>query len=408
MLNANSSRSQWSMIVLTLAMVAAFSVPMLGQEARGQEAPAVRVGTVNITGIPEDWSTHHVSFGNPGTEQDAIQSGHYQEWLKIVNDPRYVMQQLRKKLPVQGPAAVDAAYRARWISEASDGSRSSLEKSPEAISSGLSLRGLPPGPVTSKPKESIKTDWSESLGTGTGGLSAGQYPAKYSLETTGSSSSDFAVYPTGHAGSTTQATIAAFNNMYATTPATYWAYNTGGGTATLSPVISLDGTQVAFVQVTGGFAYLTILRMFNSGGPITGTGVHQLTSQASGTAYNNGSGALCAAPCFVALEFNKGSLGTQPTDTNSAPFYDYYNDALYVGDNSGLLHKFTGVFKGTPAEVVSSGVWPIAAGTGVLTSPVEDTSGGSIFVGSSTGVFYRYPSAGGALKRHPHCRDGRN
>ena len=144
------------------------------------------------------------------------------------------------------------------------------------------MRGLPPVPVTSKPKESIKTDWSESLGTGTGGLSAGQYPAKYSLETTGSSSSDFAVYPTGHAGSTTQATIAAFNNMYATTPATYWAYNTGGGTATLSPVISLDGTQVAFVQVTGGFAYLTILRMSNSGGPITGTGVHQLTSQASG------------------------------------------------------------------------------------------------------------------------------
>ena len=108
MLNANSSRSQWSMIVLTLAMVAAFSVPMLGQEARGQEAPAVRVGTVNITGIPEDWSTPPCVFANPGTEQEAIQSGHYQEWLKIVNDPRYVMQQLRKKLPVQGPAAVDA------------------------------------------------------------------------------------------------------------------------------------------------------------------------------------------------------------------------------------------------------------------------------------------------------------
>ena len=29
----------------------------------------------------------------------------------------------------------------------------------------------------------------------------------------------------------TQATIAAFNNMYATSPTTYWAYNTGGGTA---------------------------------------------------------------------------------------------------------------------------------------------------------------------------------
>jgi len=33
------------------------------------------------------------------------------------------------------------------------------------------------------------------------------------------------------------------------------------------------------------------------------------------------------------------------TDTNSSPFYDYTNDAMYVGDDSGKLCKFTGVFK---------------------------------------------------------------
>jgi hypothetical protein len=37
-----------------------------------------------------------VTFPNPGSEQDAIRSGHHAEWQKIVNDPRYVMQQLKR------------------------------------------------------------------------------------------------------------------------------------------------------------------------------------------------------------------------------------------------------------------------------------------------------------------------
>ena len=45
-------------------------------------------------------------------------------------------------------------------------------------------------------------------------------------------------------------------------------------------------------------------------------------------------------------------------DTFSAPFYDYVgtDDVLYVGDDNGNLHKFTGVFAGTPAE--SGSPWP--------------------------------------------------
>src|SRR5580704_10854891 len=48
MLNANSSRCKWSMIVLTLATVGALSAPVLGQEA-----PAVHVGNTQITGLPD-------------------------------------------------------------------------------------------------------------------------------------------------------------------------------------------------------------------------------------------------------------------------------------------------------------------------------------------------------------------
>jgi len=75
-------------------------------------------------------------------------------------------------------------------------------------------------------------------------------------------------------------------------------------------------------------------------------------------------------------------------DTKSSPFYVYGNnaDVLYAGDDNGSVHKFTGVFNGTPAEVTTA-PWPIpvnVAGT-ILTSPIFDSVSGNIFVGDSTG-----------------------
>jgi hypothetical protein len=71
-------------------------------------------------------------------------------------------------------------------------------------------------------------------------------------------------------------------------------------------------------------------------------------------------------------------------DSISAPFVDYANDVIYVGDNKGSLHKFTGVFNGTPAEVTAG--WPIIVNLNlILSSPVYDSVSGNIFVGDSTG-----------------------
>ena len=69
MMTANRSSFKLSMIALTLAMPAA-----LGIRTWGQEAPAISVGDKQITGLPEDWSLHHVIFPNPGTEEDAIRT----------------------------------------------------------------------------------------------------------------------------------------------------------------------------------------------------------------------------------------------------------------------------------------------------------------------------------------------
>jgi len=58
-------------------------------------------------------------------------------------------------------------------------------------------------------------------------------------------------------------------------------------------------------------------------------------------------------------------------DTFSAPYYSYGSDEVYVGDDSGNLHEFTGVFAGTPAEAGSP--WPVnLSASSKLSSPVYD------------------------------------
>ena len=68
------------------------------------------------------------------------------------------------------------------------------------------------------PGKKLHRDWSEDLGSGAS-AGAGNYPAKFSFKgltaNCGSSSSpDFVVYSSGLAGSSTQASIVAFDNLY--------------------------------------------------------------------------------------------------------------------------------------------------------------------------------------------------
>ena len=74
------------------------------------------------------------------------------------------------------------------------------------------------------------------------------------------------------------------------------------------------------------------------------------------------------------------------SDTNSSPFCDYTNDVIYVGDDKGVLYKYTGIFQGTPTRVVNSFYpRPVHNGT-VLTGPVYDQTSGNIYVGDSGGL----------------------
>jgi hypothetical protein len=189
-------------------------------------------------------------------------------------------------------------------------------------------------------------------------------------------------------GINAQATIVAFNNLYSGTcsgsvPEFAWAYNTGtGAVAKTSTGTSADGTQVAFVQTSAaGVATLVLLKWANNNA-LSSTNPLALTSQASASAYRS-----CSAPCMYTIAFNGGH-----DDTRSAPFYDFSGtDTLYVGDNNGLVHQFTGVFSGDPAETVSATnpIWPVNVGSAtVLTGPTFNNADLNIYVGGANGILY--------------------
>jgi hypothetical protein len=216
------------------------------------------------------------------------------------------------------------------------------------------------------------------------------YPATYSSSYPSASCSDFVVYPTGTAGGTGAASIVAFNNLYAgsgsciaagASPPTYWAYNTGG-MVTTSPVLSIDGTQVAFVQVSSSNTASLVVLTWQAG---NGTPTLPV-SPATPSTYLG-----CTAPCMVTLAFGNGK-----NDTYSAPFYDYDSDTIWVGDDSGNLHQFTGIFRGAPAEVTTT-PWPLNVSANKLAPPTYDFGTGRVIVGDLGGVLHSVTAATGAV-----------
>lgn len=186
----------------------------------------------------------------------------------------------------------------------------------------------------------------------------------------------------GGSGTAGQPTIVAFNNIYKTTcggvsgsapvPTVMWSYDTSfgtGGVVDSSPVISLDGTQVAFIQRIAGVAYLGLLK-WSASAP---GGIGTPTQPALVTPANY---RACTAPCVTGF-----ALAGNPDVTNSALYYHYQADEMWVGDDSGVLHKITGAFNGTPAEAGSP--WPVTVSAGrILSPPVYDSTQGKIYVGT--------------------------
>jgi len=300
-----------------------------------------------------DWSHRHVFFSAPRNLMDQF---------RLSRNPRYIQQRIRREAERK-----EEGDRWRW------------RHAPEH-------------------EDTLQGDWSIDIGTGAT-VGAGNFPAKFSFNAGTASCADFVVYNTSLAGSSMQANVVAFNNLYVgagglcgAAPSTYWAYNTGGTVAT-SVTLSGDGSQVAFIQnnSAGTLATLVLLKWAAGNGTIASP--YPLTSVGD-VAYRT-----CVAPCMTTIDFsNANGDTTLSDDTESSPFYDFAHDTLYAGDSFGFLHKFTGVFNGAPAEVVLTAAtvpttvnrWPaLTSNSSPLTDPVYDDGTGKIFVGSRFGTLKR-------------------
>ena len=293
-------------------------------------------------GVPQDWSEHSIVFSLGGLAQHPN---------LIYQEPR-VQHQLMQRL--QGP-------------------------------NSNFFRGVDGGAASA----SHDRDWSFNLVRGH--VAANMYPAKFSFDPGAppSCTNDYVVYGLNVTGGTgKQANLVAFNNLYAgtgglcgATPNVMFAYNittVTGSKIGLSPIISLDGTKIAFVESAATSSIFHVLTWTAGQGTIT----------------------AAAAPTMTSLTYSPSA-----TSTTSSPWIDYTNDTVYVGADGGVMYKITGVFHGTPT--LAGAPWPITVTSGHhLSPPVLDSELGMLMVGSATGNLYQINTTSGALAVLPIGKHG--
>ena len=255
-------------------------------------------------GLPQDWTHNHVGFHRQLLSQHPELAA---------AEPR-VLHQFVRRMPFS-PIAVSGP-------------------SDEAASSAAA----------------ITRDWNVNLGGGK--VVLGMSPIKFGFDINASPSctNDFVAFGLDAAGTTGgQGNLVALNNLYrgpgglcgTGAPSTLFSYNittVAGGRITTSPVLSLDGTKIAFVETVGSSSIFHVLKWAT--GP--GNGTSPTNSAVPGV----GNTATMSSLTYAAT-----------TDTRSYPWIDYGQDVAYVGSNDGRLYKITGVFNGTPT--LAGAPWPV-------------------------------------------------
>jgi hypothetical protein len=314
-------------------------------------------------GIPQDWTHHHLFFSRQVFSQQP-------ELARL--EPRVWHQFLREMRAGSAKAPASAA----------------------------------PDDNTNDSPDAEQRDWSMPLGAGH--IAFGMSPAKFGFDDTAADClNDYAVFGLNVVGATGgQANLVAFNNLYSGAgglcgsgnPTVLFAYNittAAGGRIVTAPVLSLDGTKIAFVESGGASSTFHVLTW--ASGPGNGT-----SATASAFPGVGNSAVLISIPYSA------------QTNTHASPWVDYVNDVAYMGADDGKLYKITGVFKGSPA--LAGAPWPITINTNRrLTAPVLDQVTQNLFLGDGQGFLYSVNSntatinkrlaVGSATARNPAIYD---
>jgi hypothetical protein len=300
-------------------------------------------------GVPQDWTHRHVVFGHKLMAEHPL--------LTAV-EPR-LLHEFYRRAPVSLPSGT----------------------APLVSDEQLAAMSAP----------GAQRDWNLFLGNGW--VRIGMSPAKYSFDVNAAPSctNDYVVFGLATSGVTGgQGNLVAVNNLYRGTgglcgglaaPTTLFSYNTttvSGSEIKTSPVLSLDGTKIAFIESAGTSSIFHVLKWATG----AGNGTSPTVSATPGV----GNTATMTSLTYAAA-----------TDTRSSPWIDYTNDIAYVGADDGNLYKITGVFNGTPT--LAGAPWPVLIGANrILTSPVLDQFTKNLFLGDSTGRLWSVSSVTPANK----------
>ncbi len=254
------------------------------------------------------------------------------------------------------------------------------------------FHGVDPRPIPPK-KSGLHRDWNMSLSAAR--LGPHVFPAKFSFDPNAppDCTGDYVVFgldvaeTPGASGMGVQANLVGFNNLYSgtdptgtcgTAPSVMFAYNVTtvtGGRIVTSPVLSLDGTQIAFVESVAGAtpqAIFHVLTLALAG--VDGTGaITDAVAPATGSMTS-----LTLSPTGIPPFFN---------DTTSSPWIDYDSDTAYVGTDNGFVYQISGAFTASPT--LTGSPWPVQVGSSKLTSPVLDSNLKLLMVGSANGTLYQ-------------------
>jgi hypothetical protein len=294
----------------TIAFCAAAVLMVVGiclGNLQAQDARPIPAPSVAPRGIPEDWSNRHVIYTRNGSFEDMV---------KVRDDPRFINSVRLYNM------------------------RAHPNQTKQAGATDLFK------------KKNSKVDWSVSLGH-FAGMAIGETPAKYTFDPIAPPScSDFVVFtinvPSGNVAAASQGNLVGITNLYSgstgdlcgTRPTFLFSYAIGSAGSGLSPVLSLDGSKVAWVETPlGGNAILHVTTwVAGQGSNATVESVPVGTGGSSDVAldYTN---PLVSTSCAVTKS---------TTNTNSDLYLDYANDAGYIGADNGILYHISGVFSGTP------------------------------------------------------------
>jgi hypothetical protein len=301
----------------------------------------------------EDWSSRHVIFSEDVARENRG---------AVLADPRFWHQYLRRHATRPLPVFDEDREREHERDADRDGDREhDRDDHHRRHKKALSHR-----------------DWTVSLGGGSGGRISG--PAKFVFDVTAAPSctTDFVVTGVAANGAANQANIIGLNRLYTnpggtgfcagTGPLVMFAYNVGAGQVPSLVALSLNGQKLAFSEnnVAAGTSNFHVLK-FATG---AGNGTSATAPAVPGTGNT-------AVDTKVALAGG----------STTGPFVDYAHDVAYVTTNgtSSVMHKFSGVFNGTLAEVTTGG-WPatIPGNPGVST-PVYDNVSRHVFATDGQG-----------------------